>query len=244
MKTRLLTTALLATALAGQLRAADEPEADKKPTSKESALRAQMVEDARKQAATAKPKPAPASAAPVTKVNAAAKPAPASATAPAPTGPVAPAASTSAEALAAPSDTDKVASAATATPAATPENPNAKLGETPSVLPKVEVKRGKPTELGRMMFEQEKAIEREKQNTKSTELDKALNGDKVSLPIFGGQTKASRESIASERVSLMEAERDLIEEIAHANTKAQKDKLTQELNELKKIRRDLEQSIR
>lgn len=240
MKIRLLFAALLATALTGQLRAADEPEkpvenppaekAEKKSSARD-ALRAQMIEDAKKQAAALPPRP------PAPKPNPIAKPDTASSAttppAPAPTSPTA----------LIKADIDKAAvDADAAKPAAT--SPAPKAGDTPAaVLPKVEVNRTKPTEAGRMMYEQEKEIAREKKLTKSSELDKALNNSKVSLPIFGGQTTASRESVASERVSLMEEERDLIEEIAHAKTKEQKAELTKQLNEIKKIRRELEQAI-
>ena len=51
-------------------------------------------------------------------------------------------------------------------------------------------------------------------------------------------------SIASERTALLEAEADLIEEIGRARTKEQKAELRKQLDELKKIRRDLEHAVR
>jgi hypothetical protein len=50
--------------------------------------------------------------------------------------------------------------------------------------------------------------------------------------------------MASERVSLMESEKDIIEAIAHAKTKEEKAELQKELNEIKALRRDLEKSVR
>lgn len=229
MKSRLLLAALLATTLSGHLHAAEEEPAPERKKGSEP-WRAQMLEDAKKQAA----KPAPKSA-----------PAPAK-SAPAPATPASPASDKGAANTADGSKPPAPASAETAAaakPASTTATEPKKDGD-PALLPKVEVNRTKPTELGRMMYEQEKEIAREKQLTKSSELDKALNNSKVSLPVFGGQTTSSRESIAAERVSLMEAEKDLIEEIAHAKTKADKAKLEKELAEIKKIRRELEHSIR
>ena len=42
----------------------------------------------------------------------------------------------------------------------------------------------------------------------------------------------------------MEAERDLMEAIAHAGTKAEKEELQKQLEELKAMRRELEKSLR
>ena len=145
------------------------------------------------------------------------------------------------------------APAATAKPAkpAEPAAPAPAAKDTPkpaepeptTVLPKVEVRTHRITELDLQIQQQEKEIARELKNTKSTELDKALNAPEIAhaLTIFGGKSNEDRENIAKERVSLMEAERDLMEEIAHAKTKQEKQELQDELDELKAIRRDLEQ---
>ena len=81
---------------------------------------------------------------------------------------------------------------------------------------------------------------------KSTELDKALNDTKVSnaLSILGGQSNSYRANVAKERVSLMEDEKDLLEEIAHAKTKAEKQELQKQLEEIKAMRRELEKNLR
>lgn len=109
-----------------------------------------------------------------------------------------------------------------------------------TVLPKVEVNRSKLHPLARELYEKEREVAREKELTKPTELDKALNGSKVTIPLLGGQSTASRASIASERKALLEAEADLIEEIGRARTAEQKAELRKQLEELKKIRRELD----
>lgn len=143
------------------------------------------------------------------------------------------------------------ATSATATPAtsadAKPENPNdlaKSKNETAEVLPKVEVRRGRVSEIEREVFEQEAAIAREKQKTKSTDLDRALNEPNKALKIFGGESTKQRETIAKERVSLMESERDILEAIAYAKTKEQKDELRKELEQIRSLRRDLEGALR
>ncbi len=116
--------------------------------------------------------------------------------------------------------------------------------ETPDVLPKVEVRRSRATEIELEVFKQEKEIAREKVKTKSSDTDRALNGSPKVLKIFGGQSTTQRETVAKERVSLMESERDLMEAIAYAKTKEEKDALRKELNEIKALRRDLESALR
>jgi Skp family chaperone for outer membrane proteins len=127
------------------------------------------------------------------------------------------------------------------------ENPNdlaKSKSEAADVLPKVEVRRGRVTEIEREVFEQERDIAREKQKTKSTGLDRALNEPNKALKIFGGESTKQRETVAKERVSLMESERDILEAIAYAKTKEQKDELRKELEQIRSLRRDLESALR
>ncbi len=118
--------------------------------------------------------------------------------------------------------------------------------ETPTVLPKVEVNQRRITELDRQMQKQEQDIAREQAKAKPTEMDKALNDSKVAkaLSIFGGESNTYRANVAKERVSLMEEEKDLIEAIAHAKTKEEKEELRKQLDELKAMRRQLEKSLK
>jgi len=118
--------------------------------------------------------------------------------------------------------------------------------EPPSVLPKVEVKRDRITELDRQVAKQNAEIAREKVNTKPTALDDTLNGAKVSkaLAFLGGQSSDDRANIAKERVAMMEEERDLIEAIAQAQTKEEKEELQKTLDAMRAMRRDLEASLR
>lgn len=133
-------------------------------------------------------------------------------------------------------------------PAATPapQAAQATPPEEPTVLPKFEVKKEKITELDRQLAKQNKEIAREKENTKPTALDDAINGPKVSkiFALFGGQSSDDRSNISKERVAMMEEERDLIEAIAQAQTKEEKAELQKTLDDMRAMRRELEQSLR
>lgn len=115
-----------------------------------------------------------------------------------------------------------------------------------TVLPKVEVKKGRITELDMQIAKQEQDIAREKKNLKPTETDLALNDAKIAKPlaIFGGESAQFRKRVASERVELMEAEKDILEAMKLARTKEEKEKLQKELDEIRAVRRDLEKSAR
>lgn len=129
---------------------------------------------------------------------------------------------------------------------AKPAGKEAESKEAPTVLPQVEVRKGRITELDIQLHEQAKEIKREKKNTKPTEMDEALNHPTVSkiLSIFGGESSRHRAGVAKERVELMEAESDLMEAIAHAPTKEEKAVLEAQLEQLKAYRRELEKSLR
>ncbi len=235
MSARLIAAVLAASSIAVALRAADEPEPPR--TSAREALRARMAEDARK--APARPAP-----------KAAAKPAPAgaSATAAAAT-PAAAGASTTAAAVP-PADATSATSAATATaPAALPAPaaaPARNSAGPATVLPSVEVKKSRITVLDQQLAEQEREIARERKNLKVSETDLALNDLKIAKPlaIFGGDSAQFRQRVASERVELMEAEKDLLEAIAHARTKEQKAELQTQLDQLREMRRQLDKTLR
>lgn len=131
------------------------------------------------------------------------------------------------------------------TPTAATTNQEAKKAP-PTVLPKVEVNKGRITKLDQDLAKEDQQIAREKKNTKVSDVDQALNNAKTSkvLSIFGGQSAQYRQQVASERVSLMEDEKDLIEAIAHAKTKEEKAKLQTQLDALREERRELEKAMR
>jgi hypothetical protein len=118
--------------------------------------------------------------------------------------------------------------------------------ETATQLPRVEVSKSRITETAIALHEKDVEIAREKQAAIPTKLDDTLNDSEVahSLAIFGGSSSEDRARLAQERISLLEAEKELIEEISQARTKEERDELKKMLNDLKTMRRDLERAPR
>lgn len=116
----------------------------------------------------------------------------------------------------------------------------------PVILPQMEVRKGRITELDQQLAAQNKAIEREKKNLTPTEADHALNDVSIAKPlaVFGGESTQFRQRVAHERVELLEAEKDLLEAIAQARTKEEKDELQKQLSELRAFRRELDRTLR
>lgn len=215
---------LLSLALNGFAHAADEPA---QPTARER-LKARIAEDAKKVPAKS---PAAASTAPTATSPVGETPGPNAATAsttPAPRPDVAPKAQAA----------DKTKESAKAS--------DATAKTAPTVLPKVEVKKSRITVLDHERALQDIEIAREKKNLQVSEVDSALNDAKIARPlaIFGGDSAQFRKGVASERVQLMEAEKDLIEAIAFAKTKEEKAALQKQLNDLKAMRRELDKTMR
>ena len=203
---RLLVPCLLLASLTSPLVAAEESApADKKPGLSD-AIRARLIEDARKG-------PKPNAEAPKT-ANAQA------ALAPAPKDPV-------------------------PAPKENAEQDKAKK-QDPTMLPQVEVRRDRVTVLDVKIAEQERDIAAEKVNTHPTELDKALNDSKVTkaLSFLGGESAQQRATVAKERVHLMEAEKDILEAMKVARTKDEKQELQKQLDEIRTMRRELENALR
>ena len=113
-------------------------------------------------------------------------------------------------------------------------------------MPKVEVKRERITVLDVEIAKQEQDIARERKNLKPSEVDLALNDSKIAKPLalFGGDSAQFRKRVASERVELMEAEKDILEAMKRAKTKEEKQELQKQVDELRAVRRDLEKSLR
>jgi hypothetical protein len=133
-----------------------------------------------------------------------------------------------------------------ALPAPKPADPSTPPPATPApatMLPQVQVNKSRITDLDIAISEQDKAIAREQVNTKPTKLDETLNNPTVSkaLAIFGGSSSDERSSLAQERVSIMEEEKELLEAMKLAKTKEDREELQRELDDLRATRRELEQ---
>jgi hypothetical protein len=136
-------------------------------------------------------------------------------------------------------------STAVVAPPATPDSATAAVSpkpvEPPTTMPTVEVNKRKITVLDHELAEQDKNIAREAKNAKSTETDRALNAPAITVPILGGESAKVRTGLAQERIELMETEKDLTEAIAHAKTKQEKAELKKQLDDIRTMRRTLDQ---
>ena len=168
MTMRLLLTCAGCLLLSARLVAAEAEPAEPPTTHMKEVLRARMAEDAAKKAPT--PKARPASATTASPASAALAPAPATTeTPPAATADMAPI---------------PVPAKETTGKDGTTKKPS----ETATVMPKVEVKKGRITVLDQQLAKQEEDIARERKNLKPSETDLALNDAKIATPlaIFGG----------------------------------------------------------
>ena len=109
--------------------------------------------------------------------------------------------------------------------------------------PQVEVSKSRITNIDLAIQEQDRAIAREKVNTKPTKLDSTLNSPAVSkaLAIFGGSSSEERSGVAQERIRLMQEEKDLLETMRLAHTPEERADLQKELDDLRAQRRELDQ---
>lgn len=114
----------------------------------------------------------------------------------------------------------------------------------PVMLPRVELRSRKFTELDKVLQKYEKQIAEEKEELEPNDFDDALNDEKRSFSIFGGRTRQYRKQIAKERVYLLEFEKDLVEAQAKTTSKEEKEALQKYIDDIKKMRRELEMTER
>jgi len=139
------------------------------------------------------------------------------------------------------------------TGAKTPESEKTGVSQVPDgvsktdptmLMPKVEVNQSRITQQRIIEQEKEREIAREKQNSTPTGLDAGLNDEHVSkaLAIFGGASAEKRAQISQIRVESLETERDLLDEIARAPTKEEREALKHELDVMRTNRREMEKA--
>ncbi|HVT72021.1 MAG TPA: hypothetical protein VHD61_02715 [Lacunisphaera sp.] len=142
---------------------------------------------------------------------------------------------------AAPPKESAPAKEATAAPA--PAKPAAVETSGPVInLPLIVVREERVRQLDKEIAKLEKLIVREKKKVKSTDLDRALNNSKLAsaAAIFGGNSAEHLSEVAASRVSLLEAERDVLEEMKHPGTAENLKYLEDERRQLQEIRRNLD----
>lgn len=136
--------------------------------------------------------------------------------------------------------------ATAASPATTPADGAVAAPEEVTTLPSMEVRNSRITELDLQIRKLEKDITRERKKMKSSDLDQSLNDAKAAkkFSLFGGKTTEQRESVAAERVSLMEAERDILEAMKQNKTRAELALLQKQIDDLRTVRRNLDTELR
>jgi len=130
--------------------------------------------------------------------------------------------------------------AADPAPANPPRPPAPK--EAPLELPKLQVTAQRAKEVDRELKRLDKMIAREKKRIKSTDLDKALNNEKLSRAamIFGGNSAEHLSAVAASRVMLMEQERMVLEAMKRPATLEERKLMDAEIEQLRLTRRNLD----
>ena len=113
-------------------------------------------------------------------------------------------------------------------------------------LPKMEVTAQRIKKLDKMIAKLDKMIAREEKKVKSTELDRALNNDKVAraAAIFGGNSAEHLSAVAATRVALLESERDVLEAMKRPATLDELNMMEAEVEQLRLNRRNLDDAAK
>ncbi len=130
---------------------------------------------------------------------------------------------------------------------AAPAAPAAKkAGEEVFVMPKFEVRRDRVRWLDREIKRIDKMIARERAKVKSTDLDRALNNDKLvrAAAIFGGNTADHLSAVAATRVNILENEREILEAMKRPATLEEMAMFEEQIAQLRLLRRDLDDAAK
>lgn len=120
--------------------------------------------------------------------------------------------------------------------------PPAKPADAPLILPKLAVTAQRAKEIDRELKRVDKMIARERKKIKSTDLDKALNNEKLSraAAIFGGNSAEHLSAVAASRVMLLEQERMVLEAMKRPATLDERKMMAAEIEQLRLTRRNLD----
>jgi hypothetical protein len=113
-------------------------------------------------------------------------------------------------------------------------------------LPKIQVTTQRAKSIDKEIKRLDKLIARERKKIKSTDLDKALNNDKVAraAAIFGGNSADHMSAVAASRVMLLEQERDVLEAMKRPATLEELDLFEAQIQELRTTRRNLDDAAK
>jgi hypothetical protein len=133
-------------------------------------------------------------------------------------------------------------------PAAPAAAANAKPAAPAEILelPKIQVTAQRIKKIDKDIKRLDKMIAREKAKVKSSDLDKALNNEKLTrvAAIFGGNSADHLSAVAATRVALLENERDVMEAMKRPTTLAELAMMDKEIEQLRETRRNLDDAAR
>ena len=113
-------------------------------------------------------------------------------------------------------------------------------------LPIIQVRQDRIRKLDKEIGKIDKLIVREKAKVKSSDLDRALNNPQLAhaAAIFGGNSADHLSAVAASRVSLLEAERAVLEDMKRPGTATALAQLETELDQLRTTRRNLDDAAK
>ena len=155
-----------------------------------------------------------------------------------------PAAETAPPKDAKPADAAKLADPAK--PADAPKAAEAAVTGPVVELPIVQITQDRIRKLDKEIGRIDKLIIREQAKVKSSDLDRALNNEKLAhaAAIFGGNSSEHLSAVAASRVTLLEAERSVLEDMKRPGTAAALAQLEAELEQLRVTRRNLDDAAK
>lgn len=129
-----------------------------------------------------------------------------------------------------------------AEPAEKNAQPTGRKGDPVFVMPKFEVHHQRTRWLNREIARIDKLIGREKRKVKSSDLDRALNNEKLvrAAALFGGNSAEHLSAVAATRVALLENEREILEAMKRPATLEEMGMFEEQIKQLRLLRRDLD----
>jgi len=113
-------------------------------------------------------------------------------------------------------------------------------------LPIIQITQDRIRKLDKEIGKIDKLIIREQAKVKSSDLDRALNNPQLAhaAAIFGGNSAEHLSAVAASRVSLLEAERAVLEDMKRPGTTTALAQLETELEQLRVTRRNLDDAAK
>lgn len=144
------------------------------------------------------------------------------------------------------SPAEKSAAAKTSDKPADPKNAGLKTEGDTVKMPVFTVTGQRLKEIDVTIKKLEKQISREKKQLEKSNLDDALNGEKVSkaASIFGGKSTVQRASVAAVRIESMEKELQLLETLRTPLTKDDRAMIEKLVEDQRTYRRSLDEALR